>query len=102
VTFDFCPFSSLRQNPDTKVSLEALSPDVSISCILNCAEVLASAVCIVAGIEAENVAAVEACGDFGVSKVSSMLTPCIKLLRLTLGNYSFAAAANAFPSLVPS
>ncbi|KAH8679630.1 hypothetical protein BGZ60DRAFT_524842 [Tricladium varicosporioides] len=47
------------------VNGEALSPEVSIKCILNCATVLAEAVCITAAIVAKNPAALIKCLSIG-------------------------------------
>jgi hypothetical protein len=71
------PFWKKRAKP--KRTPEALSPDVSVSCVLNCAEVLASAACIGVGIAEDNVGAVKACGKFGLSKVSLVLPPLLYL-----------------------
>ncbi|KAH6683925.1 hypothetical protein B0J14DRAFT_693214 [Halenospora varia] len=47
------------------VNGEALSPDVSIKCVLNCATVLAEAVCIAAAIVAKSPAALVKCLSIG-------------------------------------
>lgn len=69
--------SSLPSSPHINVWIlttqtEALSPDVSIKCVLNCATVLAEAVCIAAAIVAKSPAALVKCLSIG--KVSHSLS----------------------------
>jgi hypothetical protein len=82
----FLPFYTRSQENKTnlKTHPEALSPDVSISCVLNCAEVLGSAACIAVGIAEGNVDAVKACGSFGVSKVDIKSSVRVKIRETDL------------------